>query len=40
MLGHTTVADVKWLIIGFLVGGGIGYAQGSGAIDFLALLPI
>lgn len=40
MVGYTRRIEIKWLVIGLVLGLLGGYAQGSGMIDFLALLPI
>lgn len=40
LMGWQRRMELKWLILGILIGGALGYAQGSGMVDFMALLPI
>ncbi|MFB6265994.1 MAG: hypothetical protein ABEI07_02810 [Candidatus Nanohaloarchaea archaeon] len=40
MLSYMHRAEMKWFLIGLVVGIAVGYAQGSGMMDLLALLPV
>ncbi|MFB6166710.1 MAG: hypothetical protein ABEJ62_00410 [Candidatus Nanohaloarchaea archaeon] len=40
MISYTQKTEIKWFLFGFVAGVALGYAQASGMIDILSLLPV
>lgn len=40
MLSYMHRKELKWILLGIIIGFALGYAQASGSLDLLGLLPL